>query len=246
MPRPDIADGGSTPTPGRRSAVTRSGGVETTVHQERRRIYPAYRPSHPCTRPGIRRFGRLGLSFAPGAPSWRNWQTRRSQKPLSERTCGFESHTRHQGRTIFRSAAHLPRPHAVRRESAHRGPFHSPPRPDRPGTGACSRRASAWPSLRLNIRHLDASADADDQPSPPYVVGHWQRHRQDRRLPPPNRTRQQIRCGQEPPLLARKNQRTRPAPANRFSMSLASRPESAPPSCVVLRVRFHDPLTGHR
>lgn len=120
--------------PGRRSAVTRSGGVETTVHQERRRIYPAYRPSHPRTRPGIRRFGRLGLSFAPGAPSWRNWQTRRSQKPLSERTCGFESHTRHQGRMIFSIPGHLSSSHVARRDSAvdrTPGPFSPPPRPDR-------------------------------------------------------------------------------------------------------------------
>src|ERR1700693_4684554 len=29
-------------------------------------------------------------------PRWRNWQTRRSQKPMSARTCGFDSRSRHQ------------------------------------------------------------------------------------------------------------------------------------------------------
>ncbi len=138
MPRPDIADGGSTPMPGRRSAVTRSGGVETTVHQERRRIYPAYRPSRPRTRPGIRRSGRRGLSFAPGAPSWRNWQTRRSQKPLSERTCGFESHTRHQGRTVFRFPAISG---LTRSATARRRPGPAPLRPARQLEVQCAGNA---------------------------------------------------------------------------------------------------------
>ena len=30
-------------------------------------------------------------------PVWRNWQTRGSQKPVSSRMCGFDSHRRHQG-----------------------------------------------------------------------------------------------------------------------------------------------------
>src|SRR5438132_14235259 len=29
------------------------------------------------------------------APRWRNWQTRRSQKPMSARTSGFDSRSRH-------------------------------------------------------------------------------------------------------------------------------------------------------
>ena len=35
------------------------------------------------------------LSRAPSWPSGRNWQTRRTQNPLSARTCGFESHLGH-------------------------------------------------------------------------------------------------------------------------------------------------------
>ena len=30
-------------------------------------------------------------------PGWRNWQTRRIQNPLSERACGFKSHSGHRG-----------------------------------------------------------------------------------------------------------------------------------------------------
>src|SRR5687767_3043050 len=29
------------------------------------------------------------------APKWRNWQTRRTQNPVPERACGFDSHLRH-------------------------------------------------------------------------------------------------------------------------------------------------------
>ena len=37
---------------------------------------------------------RLLLPWSP-QPGWRNWQTRRPQKPLLERVCGFESHSGH-------------------------------------------------------------------------------------------------------------------------------------------------------
>src|SRR6266508_4386962 len=29
------------------------------------------------------------------SPKWRNWQTRRTQNPVGETSCGFESHLRH-------------------------------------------------------------------------------------------------------------------------------------------------------
>src|SRR5262249_50107004 len=31
----------------------------------------------------------------PSGPKWRNWQTRRTQNPVSLGTCGFDSHLRH-------------------------------------------------------------------------------------------------------------------------------------------------------
>src|SRR5580698_1794974 len=37
---------------------------------------------------------RLLVRWSP-QPGWRNWQTRRPQKPLLERVCGFESHSGH-------------------------------------------------------------------------------------------------------------------------------------------------------
>src|SRR6266508_4706936 len=30
------------------------------------------------------------------SPKWRNWQTRRTQNPVGETSCGFESHLRHR------------------------------------------------------------------------------------------------------------------------------------------------------
>src|SRR5205807_1188953 len=45
-------------------------------------------------------------SLSAAAPRWRNWQTRRSQKPLSARTWGFDSPSRHQT-FVFRSIGYL-------------------------------------------------------------------------------------------------------------------------------------------
>ena len=39
--------------------------------------------------------------YDPGEPKWRNWQTRRTQNPVPERACGFDSHLRH-GRCVRR------------------------------------------------------------------------------------------------------------------------------------------------
>jgi hypothetical protein len=63
------------------------------------------------------------------APRWRNWQTRRSQKPMSARTFGFDSRSRHQVGNVI--------PH--RREQCGRGPKW-------PRNGECDRRCQ--PELR--------------------------------------------------------------------------------------------------
>ena len=39
------------------------------------------------------------LTFSSDTPEWRNWQTRRTQTPLSVRTCGFESHLGYRQRS---------------------------------------------------------------------------------------------------------------------------------------------------
>src|SRR6266852_1622227 len=39
-----------------------------------------------------------GPSTMPARPKWRNWQTRRTQNPVPERACGFDSHLRHFSR----------------------------------------------------------------------------------------------------------------------------------------------------
>src|SRR5215203_3246626 len=46
------------------------------------------------------RSGRLGANgvrrgYDRRGPKWRNWQTRRTQNPVPERACGFDSHLRH-------------------------------------------------------------------------------------------------------------------------------------------------------
>src|SRR6266550_8706051 len=57
-------------------------------------------PSGPCRESpsiGASRWlmqARTGATVAP-APKWRNWQTRRTQNPVRETSCGFESHLRH-------------------------------------------------------------------------------------------------------------------------------------------------------
>jgi hypothetical protein len=40
-------------------------------------------------------------------PKWRNWQTRRTQNPVGETPCGFESHLRHWARDVPRGVAEL-------------------------------------------------------------------------------------------------------------------------------------------
>ena len=49
-------------------------------------------------RGGIRR--RRSGSLAVAQPGWRNGRREWSQTPLSERTCGFKSHTRHQSASV--------------------------------------------------------------------------------------------------------------------------------------------------
>ena len=53
--------------------------------------------------PGKSYLGRRVTMWA-AAPEWRNWQTRRTQNPLSFGACGFESHLRHRMPRGLRSA----------------------------------------------------------------------------------------------------------------------------------------------
>ncbi len=60
-------------------------------------LRPEWQPasaSRPESRPPAAT-GLMGQALDHGKPKWRNWQTRRTQNPLSERTCGFEPHLRH-------------------------------------------------------------------------------------------------------------------------------------------------------
>src|SRR5207249_7749891 len=63
----------------------------------------------------VRSPGRKAAVYDGRAPKWRNWQTRRTQNPVPERACGFDSHLRHwltrpagaafNGASAFRAAA---------------------------------------------------------------------------------------------------------------------------------------------
>src|SRR5712691_9592312 len=66
-------------------------------------IPPMPRPQRPLTRRGGQVSGQRGRDFNPEPPlqclfkpKWRNWQTRRTQNPVGESPCGFESHLRHR------------------------------------------------------------------------------------------------------------------------------------------------------
>src|ERR1051325_9645043 len=69
-----------------------------------------------------------GPSTMAVGPKWRNWQTRRTQNPVPERACGFDSHLRHLSRGRPASAA----PRWRRRRSA---PARSGPRAPLSGSG---------------------------------------------------------------------------------------------------------------
>src|SRR5437588_7712591 len=54
-------------------------------------------------------------TVAATTPKWRNWQTRRTQNPVGETPCGFESHLRHC--PAYDRAGEGGRPHRRRRLS---------------------------------------------------------------------------------------------------------------------------------
>src|SRR5262245_27569921 len=48
-----------------------------------------------------------GDTIRQNRPKWRNWQTRRTQNPVSFGTCGFDPHLRHPGESLQESASPL-------------------------------------------------------------------------------------------------------------------------------------------